>query len=104
MIRSALRSALPRLPASVDRSVVKVIAYKRTATGVMSLLGCVALVVIATSRTGRPSPMAFVGAAMFLFGGAWALRDGVRLLRELYSTTAGGSFTTREKIPFEPRQ
>ncbi len=77
-----LRS-LPRLPSRVDRSVVKVIAYKRTATGILSLLGCAALLVIGTSRAGGPPLMAFVAAAIFLLGGAWALRDGLRLLREL---------------------
>jgi hypothetical protein len=73
----------PRLPKTVDRSIVKAIAYKRTATGVFSLVGCVALLAIASTRAGRPAPMAYVGAAVFLLTGAWALRDGLRLLRAL---------------------
>lgn len=72
-----------RLPPTVDRGTVKIIAYKRTVTGILSLFGCAALLVVGLQRASGPTFMAYFAAAMFLFGGTWALRDGIRLLREL---------------------
>lgn len=72
---------VPRMPRTVDRSTVKIVAYKRTFTGVMSFVGAIALIVV-TVR-GHATALGFFGIAVFIFTGAWALRDGIRLLREL---------------------
>jgi len=67
----------------VDRSFAKMIAYKRILTGTLGILASVLVTVIAFMQT-RPFSLMFA-LAVFIFagGGAWALRDGLRLLREL---------------------
>lgn len=72
----------PRLPATVDRSFARMIAYKRIVTGVASLLLGLALS-FALATHGSPPPAGFLGIAIFGGGGAWMLRDGLRLRREL---------------------
>ena len=71
------------VPSTVDRRLAKAIAYKRIVTGALSLVGAAVMVVIAFSRGERPASMAVLGAAILLFAGGWALRDGVRLFRDL---------------------
>jgi hypothetical protein len=68
---------------TVDRSIARMIAYKRLVTGTLGLgFGLATIVVVAVQ--GRPlSPMIVLALAVFFGGGAWTLRDGVRLHREL---------------------
>lgn len=74
---------MPPMPRAVDRGVVRVIAWKRTITGALSLVAAVALLVVAGRHGDHPMARVYLGALLFVFGGAWALRDGVRLLLAL---------------------
>jgi hypothetical protein len=68
---------------TVDRSIARMIALKRIATGSLALAAGVGLIAVIAAQ-GRPFT-AMVGLALLLFfgGGAWTLRDGLRLRREL---------------------
>ncbi len=70
---------------TVDRSFAKMVAYKRITTGSLSIACGVALIV-ALAVHGRPPPIAAVALLLFFGGGAWTLRDGLRLRRELART------------------
>lgn len=72
-----------RLPPKVDRGFAKIVAYKRAVTGVLSIAGAGLLVAMGMSRNERPGTLLYFGAALFLFTGAWALRDGLRIFRAL---------------------
>ncbi len=67
----------------VDRTFARMIAYKRILTGTLGILAGVVVSVVAFMQT-RPFTLMFA-LAVFIFagGGAWALRDGLRLLRDL---------------------
>ncbi|MCW5836323.1 MAG: hypothetical protein KIS78_28240 [Labilithrix sp.] len=67
---------------TVDRSLARMIAFKRIFTGGVSIACGVALVVVLALR-GSPPPMAALALVIFFGGGAWTLRDGLRLRREL---------------------
>jgi hypothetical protein len=67
----------------VDRGFAKAVAWKRTITGTFSLAGSAVMVMIAVARSDRPGT-AILGACIFAAAGVWALRDGVRLLKEIY--------------------
>jgi len=82
----------------VDRSFARMIAYKRLFTGTLGLTGGVVMLVIAASRGGIPTPLAALSSAIFFGGGAWSLRDGVRLLRELSRTAPAGSTRSSSKL------
>jgi hypothetical protein len=68
---------------TVDRSTARLIAYKRLVTGSMSVVaGFITIgVVVLQERPFRP--MVALALALFFGGGAWTLRDGLRLRREL---------------------
>ncbi|HEY8078443.1 MAG TPA: hypothetical protein VIF62_30145 [Labilithrix sp.] len=67
----------------VDRSIAKMIAYKRLITGTLAMIaGCVTTWVGITTQQAM-TPQLFLALAIFFGGGAWALRDGIRLRREL---------------------
>jgi hypothetical protein len=68
---------------AVERSVVKMVAMKRIVTGSMSLVAGVVLVMLAYQHGSGPTPMLGVALLLFWGGGAWTLRDGLRLRREL---------------------
>lgn len=70
------------MAATVDRSVARLIAYKRIVTGSLSL-ACGVGLVIALVIHGAPPPIAAVALVIFFVGGAWTLRDGLRLRREM---------------------
>jgi hypothetical protein len=67
----------------VDRRIAKAIAIKRIVTGTMGLSLGVALVVGVYVHGGAPLHLLAAAMLFFVGGGAWALRDGLRLLREL---------------------
>jgi hypothetical protein len=74
---------MPRMPPTVDRSIAKMIAYKRIFTGAFALAAGVILAVL-TIANGRPwTPLLLVALAIFFGGGVWTLRDGLRVRREL---------------------
>lgn len=73
----------PEMPRYVDRSFARVVAYKRIVTGSLSLSAAVLLSIAVALHGGAP-PLSFaVALAIFVGGGSWALRDGLRLRREL---------------------
>ena len=73
----------------VDRSIAKMIAYKRLITGSLAMTaGCVTTYVGITNGHAM-NPQLFLALAIFFGGGAWALRDGLRLKRELARTSSG---------------
>lgn len=67
---------------TVDRSFARMVALKRIVTGCVSIACGVALVV-GLAVHGSPPPVAGVALLVFFGGGAWTLRDGLRLRREL---------------------
>jgi hypothetical protein len=70
--------------ATVDRSIARMVSLKRIITGSVSIACGVALA-IAIVVHGSPPPTAGIGLVLFFGGGAWTLRDGLRLRRELQS-------------------
>ncbi len=66
----------------VDRSFMKMVCIKRIVTGSVSIAAGVALI-IALIAHGSPPPVAGIGLLIFFGGGAWTLRDGLRMRREL---------------------
>lgn len=77
--------------ASIDRSFARMIAIKRIITGSLSIacgVGLTAALVWHATATSAPTPGALsaVGLLIFFGGGAWTLRDGLRLRRELAQT------------------
>jgi hypothetical protein len=68
--------------AVVDRTFARMIAFKRIVTGSMSI-ACGVGLLIALAVHGKPPAFAAIGLVLFFGGGAWTLRDGIRLRREL---------------------
>ncbi len=70
----------------IDARFVRIVAYKRVVTGgVGLLLGplVLAFALTAPARTGQSTMLGVFGFLAFVGGGGWALRDGVRTLRDL---------------------
>jgi hypothetical protein len=67
----------------VERPVARMIAYKRIATGTASIALGAGLFVVARLKGAPVSPLLVLGLAIFLAGGAWTLRDGLRVYRLL---------------------
>lgn len=68
--------------ATVDRAFMKMVCIKRLVTGTLSLGAGVALI-IALAFHGNAPPIAGLALLIFFGGGAWTLRDGLRMRREL---------------------
>jgi len=69
----------------VDRSFAKMIAYKRIFTGALGIIGGAVMTVLAFIQERALSPLFALAIVIFVGGGGWALRDGLRLRRELGS-------------------
>jgi hypothetical protein len=67
----------------VDRSIARVIAYKRLFTGTLGVVGGVVMIVAGVVHGGSPPPLLVLASVMFFGVGGWALRDGIRLHRAL---------------------
>lgn len=67
---------------TVDRSFARMVALKRIITGSLSI-ACGLGLIIALAIHGSPPPIAGVALVIFFGGGAWTLRDGLRLRREI---------------------
>ncbi|MFO0739495.1 MAG: hypothetical protein U0270_26590 [Labilithrix sp.] len=67
---------------TVDRAFMKMVCIKRIVTGSLSIVLGVALI-IALVAHGNPPPIAAVALLIFFGGGAWTLRDGLRMRRDL---------------------
>jgi hypothetical protein len=72
-----------KMPKTVDRRIAVAIAYKRIFTGTLALAAGVGVAIVVASHGGGPLPLVVLALAIFLGGGAWTLRDGLRLRREL---------------------
>jgi hypothetical protein len=70
---------------TVDRSFARMVALKRIITGSLSIACGVALIIALASHGSAP-PIAGLALVIFFGGGAWTLRDGLRLRRELQRT------------------
>jgi hypothetical protein len=71
---------------TVDAAFVRAVAYKRIFTACASACASIALVYVVASRhTQEPRSLAMTALALAIFigGGAWSLKDGLRLVREL---------------------
>ncbi|AKV00659.1 hypothetical protein AKJ09_07322 [Labilithrix luteola] len=73
---------MPAPTRTVDRSIAKMIAYKRIVTGSVSLCLAAAIAILGTMREGS-KPLVALGFVIFAAGGRWTLRDGLRLRKEL---------------------
>jgi len=67
---------------TVDRSIARMIAYKRISTGGLSI-ACGVGLIVALLMHGSAPPIAGLALLIFFGGGGWTLRDGLRLRREL---------------------
>jgi len=74
-----------KMPPYVDRSFAKMIAYKRIITGTLGLISGGIITFVGYMQDRGFSPLFAIAILIFVGGGGWALRDGVRLLRELSS-------------------
>lgn len=81
----------PPAPRTVDRSFARLVALKRIATGSMSLAAAVIFVGLALARQAPVTPMLGLALVIFVGGGIWTLRDGLRLRRELAMPAVGSS-------------
>lgn len=79
-----------RMPKTVDRSIAKMIAYKRISTGALAFLAGVGLAIAAVVHGSPPTPALGLALLIFFGGGAWSLRDGLRVRRELLATAPTG--------------
>ncbi len=67
---------------TVDRSFARMVAFKRIITGSLSILCGIGLIGGLVYH-GNPPPISGLALLIFFGGGAWTLRDGLRLRREL---------------------
>ena len=78
-------------PQKIDRGFVKLITYKRFSTALLSYAAAIGLT-IAVVVHGSAPPLQFAAAlVIFIGGGTWALRDGLRLRRELNAASTASS-------------
>jgi len=77
---------MPLMPRTVDRSIARMIATKRIITGSLSLAAGLGLTLFAIQHGGRPTPGLGLALLIFFGAGAWTLRDGLRLRRDLKSS------------------
>ena len=74
---------MPLMPRTVDRSIARMIAMKRIFTGSLSLAAGLGLSIVALRHGGSPTPALGLALLIFFGAGAWTLRDGLRLRRDL---------------------
>jgi hypothetical protein len=68
---------------TVDRRFARFVAMKRVVTGSLGLAAGMATIAAVAAHGGGPLPLVACALLFFFGGGAWALRDGLRLLGEL---------------------
>lgn len=71
------------MPKTVDRSIVRMVAMKRIATGCSSLIAGAVMIYLTVQHGGGPTPLMGLGLVLLWGGGAWTLRDGLRLRGQL---------------------
>jgi len=72
-----------KLPKTVDRSIARMVAGKRIATGSSSLIAGAIMIYLTIAHGGGPTPLLAFGILILWGGGAWTLRDGIKLRRAL---------------------
>lgn len=78
----------------VDLSFARIVAIKRIVTGSLSLASGIGLIGAVAYRGAVPA-LAWVALALLFGGGAWTLRDGVRLYREVRNRAASRGTSQR---------
>lgn len=81
---------------TVDVAFVRIVAYKRLITAASSFVAACALVWVVNARGATDSKSLWMTAAALLIfcgGGAWSLRDGLRLIHELKAMRGAKSGT-----------
>ena len=73
-------------PQMVDRGFMKMVCIKRIVTGSLSIASGVAFIIAMFVHGSAPPPIAALAVLIFFGGGAWTLRDGLRMRRELQKT------------------
>lgn len=71
------------MPKTVDRSIVRMVAMKRIATGSSSLIAGAVMIYLTIAHGGGPTPLLALALILLWGGGGWTLRDGLRLRRQL---------------------
>ena len=71
------------MPKTVDKSIARMVAMKRIATGCSSLIAGAGLIYVSVLHGSGPTPLLGLGVLLLWGGGAWTLRDGIRLRRQL---------------------
>ena len=65
-------------PQKIDRGFVKLIAYKRFSTAFLSYAAAIGLTIAVVMHGGAPALQFALALVIFIGGGTWALRDGLR--------------------------
>lgn len=76
------------LPKTVDKSIARMVAMKRIATGCSSIIAGAIMIYLTVVHGGGPTPLLGLGILLLWGGGAWTLRDGIRLRRALHADRA----------------
>ena len=82
---------MPPRPQTIDRSFVKLITYKRFITAGLSYAAAIGLSVAVAVHGSAPALQLAAALVIFIGGGTWALRDGLRLRRELNAAPSAAS-------------
>jgi hypothetical protein len=78
-------------PQKIDRGFVKLIAYKRFSTAALSYAAAIGLTIAVVVHGSAPALQFALALVIFIGGGTWALRDGLRLRRELNAASSSAS-------------
>ena len=76
---------------TIDRSFVKLITIKRFITAGLSYAAAIGLTIAVVLHGGAPAFQLAGALLLFVGGGTWALRDGLRLRRELNAPLSASS-------------
>jgi hypothetical protein len=68
---------------TVDRKFARLVAMKRIITGSLSLVAAIVFAAVALAKHAPATPMLGLALLIFVGGGLWTLRDGIRLRREI---------------------
>jgi hypothetical protein len=82
---------MPPRPQTIDRSFVRLITYKRFITAGLSYAAAVGLTIAVIAHGSAPAFQLAAALIIFIGGGTWALRDGLRLRRELSASSSSAS-------------
>jgi len=81
----------PLRPQVIDRSFVKMIMIKRFITTVLSYAAAVGLSIAVAMHGSAPVLQLAIALVIFVGGGTWALRDALRMRRELKASVTSSS-------------